>query len=274
MTLEPATVIAQLAAAVQRRLAGEGARNLQVIPLDRDRDGRYRGRAGLEVGRDRVVHAHYAAVPLPALLFVGMHRASSSAHPGVAALLEWPGLAQLAYGATWREFRDAAAHVVNGARSPLPAGVLAPVEDILRISSEVRHWLRNRLRNGEAAVDILERSMRGEIRLHPSNLRPVAAVSREHMDVLERFWAHERPAQQLAPSNRGVAGVKDALDSFTRCWDAIEAARAVVREAAGAPSPAATARLLLRHQQACDTLHHAIALTLALDDELKASREN
>ena len=273
MSIDPESAVRHLVSAVERRLADEGVRGVQVLPLDRDRESRYRPRAGLEIGREETVRSHYGSRPMPALIFMGLQPAlaASMDRPELAAFLEWPGLVQLAYGATWPEIISAAKRAAKGARSPLPLGLLAPVDDILRLTSEVRHWLGNRLRNTEGAVDIFERVIRGEIRLHPSYLKPVSPVSREHLDMLDRLWARERPALELAPRSGGVSPVKSALDTFTRRWEDIEVARARMREAENAVAETVTL-LLQRHNDACDALRGAIEASLELDDELKGTR--
>lgn len=272
--VDAACAVRHLASAVERRLADEGVRGVQVLPLDRDGEGLYKPRAGLAVGRERVVRAHYASRSIPGLLVIGMKPALPELERAeLATHLEWPGLVQLAYGTAWEDIVSAAKRAAEGARYPLPRGVLAPVEDILRLTSEVRHWLGNRLRNTEGAVDIFERVIRGEIRLHPSHLKPVSPVSREHMDMLDRLWAREKPALELAPRSGGVSPVRSALGTFTRRWEDIEVARARLRDAEHAAAET-VALLLQRHNEACDALREAIAASRELDDELKATREH
>lgn len=275
MKADSKSVVLKLASGLERRLVAEGVHGVTLLPLDRDREGRYRAGAGLEIGREKLLRSHYRLQPMPALLFMGMHPASAASvrRPEVAALLDWPGVVQLPYGATWNEISSAAQRAAKGARAPLPRSLLAPVEDLLRLTSEVRHWLRNRLRNTEGAVSIFERAVRGEIRLHSSTLRPVASISSEHIEMLERLWSRAKPGLDLAPHCGGVGGIQAALDMFTRQWEEIEAARAALREG-GERTGGAVEPILRKHEAACQALRDAIAASEVLDDELRASRED
>lgn len=267
----------RLVATVERVLASEGCGALHVLPCDRDRNGCFNRYGGLTMAREALVREHYRGQNHRAVLLLGMLPLSTESvvlMTGVTALIGWMGFARLPYGFTCDELISTARRIIAGAKAPLPSELLQPIDDILRHTSEVRHWLENRLRNSQGALSNLEKAARGEIRLHSAHLDPVTSVSEEHRAMLDRLWALDAPANLYAPRMGGFRPLKTTLDEFESHWQALEVARAVVR-ATGIDCGEDGMRDMVRHlEQVCIALAEAIGATRELDRELMASEVN
>ncbi len=267
----------RLVATVERVLAREGCGALRVLPSDRDCNGRFNRYGGLTMARETLVHEHYRGQNHRAVLLLGMLPLSTESvvlTTGVTALIGWAGFAHLPYGFTCDELIATARRIIAGAKAPLPSELLQPIDDILRHTSEVRHWLENRLRNSQGALSNLEKAARGEIRLHPTHLDPVTSVSEEHRAMLNRLWALDIPAMLYAPRMGGAGPLKTAIEAFESHWQALEAARAALR-ATGIEAGEHCICDMVRHLDlVCPALTEAIGATRELDRELMASEVN
>lgn len=77
---------------------------------------------------------------------------------------------------------------------------------ILRATSEVRHWIENRLRNTDLMLSDFGSVARGSVELHPSYLEPAVDISEEHQAMLlTGSWLSNRPLSNL---RRGLGAWK------------------------------------------------------------------
>lgn len=181
-------------------------------------------------------------------------------------LWQWPGFTYLPYGFSEQALLEAARKVIEGAKQPLPSGLLPKRDDILLISFGVRHWLENRRRNAESTREDFLRAARGEIPLHHLHLEPVMAISEGHQRMLGRLWALERAASQFSPATDGLGQMKMGLEEFTNRWVELEAKRAALRENA----PTNDATRLTEMAEALDAVIQAIDRTIAASGALDA----
>lgn len=180
-------------------------------------------------------------------------------------LFQWPGAAYLPYGCTKDQLIAAARKAIQGAKAPLPPGLLPTAADVSRAVAEVRHWLEGRLKNTEGAMFSFERATRGEIELHPAYLDSVPAFSEEHADMLERLWALDDLALRIAPDTGGLAPLKAAVAEFEERWRAIETACAILRSGDIIRSSQFLADAAERYRSACEALSRAIASARSLE---------
>ena len=268
----------RLHTSVVETVSWETARQVRLFSCDRDEDGTFARFAGLDSARTALLVAEQHSTSRPAVLVLGLLQppevgGGSIRERAGAALLQWPGARYLRYGFSREQLLDAANSAIQGAKEPLPSEVLASGGDVRRHMSKIRHWLENRLRNGDGARNALEAELCGGMTLHESHLEPVAAVSDAHRGMVERLWMLERPAVQMAPGVGGLAVVRGAMDEFERRWGKLEEFRAALR---GAPSGERRKRLAaMREQQ--DKVREALSAAIgALDDldgELDAGRQ-
>lgn len=265
----------RLVATVERVLASEGCGALRVLPCDRDRNGNFNRYGGLTLAREALVHEYYRGQNHRAVLILGMLPLSTESvvlTTGVTALIGWTGFAYLPYGFTCDELIATARRIISGAKAPLLSELFQPIDDILRHTSEVRHWLENRLRNSQGALSNLEKAARGEIRLHSAHLDPVTSISEEHRAMLDRLWALDAPAKLYAPQMGGFEPLKTAIHVFESHWQALEAARAALR-VIGIEGGEHDMRDMVEHlDQVRIALTEAIGATRELDRELMAQR--
>jgi hypothetical protein len=145
--------------------------------------------------------------------------------PGSGALFDWPGAEYLRYDVTPDELRAAAKRVIAGAKQPFPKNLLPQSpNDLLRISSEVRHWLENRRTNVMGMLNNFRGALQGE-QLSPFHLNSQPALSKDHQDMVNRLWTYESLAAELSPANGGIAPLRAAMDEFEQTWFDFDAAR-------------------------------------------------
>lgn len=261
-----------LSGALPADIAAEPPR---LLHCDRDDKGQFVRFAGLARARSELLVEHYRNGPHTAILVFSLFppeetMAGSEMTSRLGPLLQWPGLAYLAYGFNRDQLIAAARRVIRGACAPLPAELMPEVGDVLRVMVEVRHWLENRLRNAEGALQNIDSAARGEKPLHRSYLDPVEAISDEHRDMVDRLWAQEVPAGHFAPDIGGLRPLRAAMTAFELQWQALEAARTSMRDAKGEQ----TARRLADSMR---QVNAALAVTLKAIFELQSaltSREN
>ena len=199
---------------------------VEILPCDRDGDGRFRRFAGLDRARAALWKACRGGGDLPALLIMGLFPAPPTfpARPPSAVVLAWGGARYLQCGFGREEFADTASAAVEGRYHRLPAGLNPTAEDARRSVAETRHWLENRLRAAEGAQGSFEAALAG-VALHPAHLKCVPAVSLAHRDILDGLWAME------ALGTGELAPLRDAVAAFEARWQALEACRADLRAA-------------------------------------------
>lgn len=217
--------------------------------------------------------------PCSAILMFGLQEPEAFAKripdgkTGLRRLWDWPGLAYLSYGFGIEELVDTARLASEGAGSSLPEDPSPSAGEVLRLTSEVRHWLENRRRNVEGAQRDFESAARGEIVLDESYLSPVSAISDAHREMLDRLWAMEASALRYAPRIDGLAGIRAVLDVFEARWRDLELARAAYRQAEVRSSASHLTAAVDAHRNVVVVLAEAIRLTHELDDEMTSNRE-
>ncbi len=190
------------------------------------------------------------------------------------ALWEWRGFAYVKYGFSEGQLVTTIRGIIEGAKMPLPPGLLPTAGDVLRLTSEIRHWLENRLRNTEGALNDFQRARLGEIQLHRTYLDPVAPVTEEHRAMLDRLWALEAPAGRFAPRTGGLGQLKAAVAEFERHWEALEAARAALRASGIKGEEQGLTETVAEFARVCDALQSAIKATRELDNEMTERKGN
>lgn len=269
-----------LSDAITRTLPLEMAGALRLVCCDRDETGMFASFAGLSVARNGLWDEHYRAGVCTAVIVVGLFPlpedgpSDSVLAPVIGALFQWPGIAYMPYGFTREQLIATARQVIEGARTPLPPGLLPTVGDVLRLTSEIRHWLENRLRNTEGALNDFESARRGEIQLHRTHLDPVAPISEEHRAMLDRLWALEVPAGWFAPRTGGLGPMKTAVAEFETRWQALEAARAALRASGAEGREEHLAEAVTEFKRVRDALSAATMATRELVNELMAWEGN
>lgn len=186
---------------------------------------------GLQAAREFLMRQKNQSVPFQPILFFGLHseilvRDKANVYwTGSGALFDWPGAEYLRYDVTPDELHAAAKRVIEGAKQPLPKSFLPKdPSDLLRISSEVRHWLENRRTNVTGMLDNFRGALRGEW-LSPFHLNSQPAISKDHQEMVNRLWAYESLAEELAPANGGIVPLRAAMDEFEKAWSRFDTAR-------------------------------------------------
>lgn len=146
-------------------------------------------------------------------------------------LFQWPGATYMQYGFTREQLMTTARRVVEGSETPLQLGAWLKSDGILRVTSEVRHWLENRRTNVTGMRDDFRKALNGA-QLSPFYLEPQSAVAEEHRKMVERLWAYEWLAVELASESGGVGPLRVAMADFERRWDALEKAKLAYRKEA------------------------------------------
>ncbi len=187
---------------------------------------------GQEVGGTSSQKSVYRPAPIivmglaPTPGMAASRMASGDRH--LLTLLEWPGVAYMQYGFTRAQLIATARRVVEGAKAPLPFGLLPKPDDVLRVTSEIRHWLDNRRINVTGMLNDFRSALRGN-EISPFHLDPQPAVSEDHRKMVDRLWAYESLAVDLAPTTGGIVPLRAAMDEFEQAWSAFEVTRAIYR---------------------------------------------
>jgi len=242
---------------------------LMLFPCDCNEEGSFERFAGFSSARDALVAKQAYGPPYFPLVIIGLCPLPRSEDmvgmPWVRALVEWPGFSYIPYGFTKEEFIAVANRVTKGAYASLPSGLLPTVDDVLRVTSEVRHWLENRRRNVEGSLDDFARVLRGEVRLHPSHLEPVAAVSDAHWRMLERLWILDSTIHHFVPLSDGLVPMRDAIGRFEASWKYLESQREELRTAGTANYADRLARTVAALESVLHMIDSAIAASRVLD---------
>jgi len=205
----------------------------------------------------------------PTLIF-GFHSRDRVRGQPDAAVLEWPGADYLRYDATDAELLATVQRIIEGAKAPMPVGLLPTVKDILRAASEVRHWLENRLRNTQGTLVDFQNAARGSMQLHEAHLERTVPISQAHRQMLDRLWALEAAAERFAPQSGGFAPMKAAIAEFETQWHELEAVRAQLRSRGGTVCAKLLGKAVQGLECACSALDAAIKLTNSVGREMTA----
>ena len=210
--MNPAFPITELEDAYRKRVkdslpnTSSESNDTQYIPLlpiigfcHWHRDGKFDLWAGFQDALETLQSSSAKGESPPPTLIFGLHSPEQLENfPDETKVLEWPGVQYLRYDADDATLAKAVQSCLLGSTEPVPEYLFVTVADITRLSSEIRHWLENRLRNTSGALYDFEAAERGEIRLHPNYLEPVA-ISSEHQAMLERFCTLEPHVLRLVP---------------------------------------------------------------------------
>jgi hypothetical protein len=191
--------------------------------------------------------------------------------PGSGALFDWPGAEYLRYDVTPDELRAAAKRVIAGAKQPFPKNLLPGTpSDLLRISSEVRHWLENRRTNVNGMLDNFRAALLGE-QLSPFHLNSQPALSKEHQEMVNRLLSYESLAKEFAPSNGGIVPIRAAMKAFEQAWSKFDATRENYRLAfeSGETGNDRIESVISQLEKVIATVGKAIEATHTLDEALQ-----
>jgi hypothetical protein len=241
--------------------------------------------AGARAAREMLLGEYGKNPPHPAILLVGIQPLSKdstfdclSRDYNFRSLMKWSGSAYLQYGFSKGELNAVIARITEGANKSLPRELLPEPNDLLRLNSEIRHWLENRKRNTVETLSDFRNSLSGEIVLHPSHLEPVAAITMQHRELmLDRFWAFDVYVQKLTNSIDELNAVKDAITRFEAQWQSLEVARSKYRSelSKGHNCSEIASIVINKLELACNELEIAIQSTRQLDNSLKmVAKEN
>ena len=208
------------------------AGNFRIFESDHGSDGLYTRFAGVQAACEMLCGEHDKKPPHPAVLIVGISPLlikrscnHSSGEASLRALLGWPGAAFMQYGFNKEDLCFAVSRILEGAKEPLPRELLPTLDDILRLTSDIRHWLTNRLNNTNSTLANFRAAANGDVTLHPSHLEPVEAISRQHRKPLDRLWGFDLYIRNMTSSVSGVHPVKESVAQFESYWLALEVAR-------------------------------------------------
>jgi hypothetical protein len=191
----------------------------------------------------------------------------------LAALLKWPGFAYLPYGFTKDQLIATARKITEGAKAPLPAGILPTPADVLRVTSEVRHWLKNRLRNTRGMLVDFRNAANGGVQLHPAHLDPLAAITPAHLQMLDGLWTLEVAAEQFAARIGVLRPIRAAIAEFELHWQVLETLRAEIRSGSKKEHAQVLSRVEEKLHHACLALMAAIDATNSLSMEITKREE-
>lgn len=249
------------------REGGVDASVLCIFECDHAEDGTFNRFAGVWAARRQLIQEHQRKGSLPAVLVVGM---PSVPRDGLVALLRWPGGAYLPYGFDRETLCSTARRIIEGAKRPLPAELCPTPADVLRATSEVRHWIENRLRNTGLMLSDFRAVARGSVELHPSYLEPAMAISEEHQEMLDRLLDFEPAIEQFAPGSGGMEVMRRAMSVFVARWDILETARAKCKVAGS--GAAGIGEIISQIEGVSAALNEAIEATRQLDCAINAGQ--
>lgn len=252
--------------------------SILIFECNHSEDGLFSLFAGAKAARELLLGEFGKNPPHPAILIVGILPLSKdstfdclSRDYNFRSLMKWSGSAYLQYGFSKAELNAVIARITEGANKSLPRELLPEPNDLLRLNSEIRHWLENRKRNTVDTLSDFRNSLSGEV-LHPSHLEPVAAITMQHRELmLDRFLAFDVYVQKKSNSSDEFNTVKDAIVRFEAQWQALEVARKKYRsELSKGSNCNEIARIVINKLElACNELEIVIQATRLLDNSLK-----
>lgn len=205
-----------------------------------------------------------------ALLFGFLSKGFALEDERLAKIVQWPGVRYLTYDATDEQLLNAGRAAIEGSMQPLPNWVeIEAFNDLLRMSSEVRHWLENRRTNVRGMLV----DFRGAVRkdeLSAFHLISQPAVSEQHQQTLNRLWAFDRLVSEFASANHGIGALREAIAEVEGVWSAFELSRAVCRAAVqkGALGSAEVEAVVTKLEKVAIAVSSAIQATHILDAAL------
>lgn len=189
----------------------------------------------------------------------------------ISLLDTWSGAEYLRYDVSPNELCAATRRVIEGAKQPLPGHLsIRNPADLLKLSSEIRHWLENRRTNVTGMLDDFRNVLRGDT-ISPFHLTPQPAISEAHRKMVNRLWIYEPIAAKLTPENGGIAPLRAAMAEFEQAWSAFEAARVACRDKVklGVDSSEQTRVAITQLETVIETVRKAIEVTRTLDTALQ-----
>ena len=258
---------------------GPRGHTLRVYECDHDEGGAYSPLAGLRAAVTQILAAIGSGKPAPPVLVVGISAFHEFADGRYAAnlaeittLRRCTGAAYLRYGFTRQDLLETATRIFDGANVPQPALHLENWKEVLRASSNVRHWLEGRLNNEGAALADFRAAARGKP-LHGSYLEPKASISPQHRDMLDRLYAFEPMLMRLVPESTGLPATRQAMRDFQTIWKSLEEARAECKAncigAGAALNQGLATRMCELLEQVAELLRRAIEATRQLDEQIR-----
>lgn len=163
----------------------------------------------------------------PTLLFGLYSRCKLPSFPQ-KQLLQWSGAQYLRYDVDDVALKEAVQDCIDGCRNPLPESLQLSTTEMLRVISEVSHWLQGRLRNSEAGLADFKRAATGEQDLHPAHLRPVPALSSQHRAMLARLWRLDPWLRLNCATPDEMCACRNAISAFEDAWRSLETTRAAL----------------------------------------------
>jgi hypothetical protein len=189
----------------------------------------------------------------------------------ISLLDTWSGAEYLRYDVSPNELRAAARRVIEGAKQPFPGHFsIQNPNDLLKLSSEIRHWLENRRTNVTGMLDDFRNVLRGDT-ISPFHLIPQPAVSEVHRKMVNRLWIYEPMAVKLTSANGGIAPLRASMAEFEQAWAEFEAVRESCREKVnlGEDSSEQTRVAISKLEAVIETVCKTIEVTRTLDAALQ-----
>lgn len=187
--------------------------------------------AGVQSAREIVARSLACDEPAAAVLIFGLHDEQfvrdrvNRYWPGAAAVLDWPGVEYMRYDVSVDALTEGAARVVAGASEGSSRQLLQNDRaGLLKLSSEIRHWLENRHTNVTGLRDDFRQVVRGE-EVSRFHLEPQPAIAEEHRAMVDRLWAYDWLAAANLSRVGGTSGLRAAMDEFESSWAALTGAK-------------------------------------------------
>ena len=213
------------------------------------------------------------------VLLVGEHpseelrRWADASDLPLGALLEWPGIGYLPFGATRSQVVNACEHAVAGSATPIPPVLLdclaVHVRDVLDASLHVRHWLANRLKAARVSMAQLQ----AVESVDPGYLKPQEAMSSEHRKMVVRLVTLASSPGLPPEADVPMSQLRNALANYERAWATIEIRRA---ELASLPVDSVREHASRAFKEGMagitSVIEEVIASTLELDKALASER--
>jgi len=251
--------------------------SLRVVHGDYDAEDRFVRYSGLERTRWVLFDEHERAVSLSPTLAIGLlpltQYIAGSEPLWLKVLTAWPGFRYLPYGFSEERLNTAAREVIDGAKEPILPGLFPTRDDVLHLTAAVRHWLENRRRNVKSTRDDVYRAAGGDVKLHPTHLDRVMAISTAHQQMLKMLWVLEPAASRYAPRTKGIVPMKRDIERIAFCWLELETKRAALKATDHALNGARLAEMVTALDAVEGSIDDAIATSRLLDREILAGEE-
>jgi hypothetical protein len=190
---------------------------------------------GVQSARETLARALVRSESIPPILIFGaddeqhVRDCASRYWPGAAAVLDWSGIAYLDYDVTREALLTAAEQVAVGAVQGSLAGFFrADQTGLLRVSSEIRHWLENRRTSVTGMRDDFRREP-GDSVISRFHLEPQPVIGVEHRAMVDRLWAYEWLAAEYLREIGGTGPMRAAMSDFEAQWRELSNAKSAFR---------------------------------------------